>query len=1012
MRRYRAPLILAVPMALAAVSPSRASVVTAASSGSSFTVFTFLYTAPYFVSSPSDSGDPTVAGTLSGAIAAANATNGTEIILQTTAISLSGTLPALAGNATLLLGTTSLTGTLSPTGLDVQSGTLTVGSDSLDTGSFTGSSGTASAGPAVTLGDGASLQVGTGSQAIGGSTTAANSTGGAAVVSNALTSSATILNQGTIIGGAGGLGGSYANGGDGIDATGNLVLNNSGTIAGGHGGGIAGSGGVGGIGINAGAGAGTMTLTNLSGGVIEGGLGGVAGSGDINGSGIVTTGSVHIINQSGASILGDGTGLSGVNYSGGIAIRAGAGASITNAGTIAGSGGQVEGYGIYAARSTIANQSGGLIEGGNGTEGGPGGLGIFGYDLAITNAGTIQGGRALSGTGTQADAILLTGGTNTLTLQAGSAIIGTVAVSGTSTLALGGSGTATFDMSSIGAAAQYQGFTAFEVTGTGWTLTGASGANLPVTIDGGSATVASDGALGTGSLSILNGGSLLLDANAGSAGSTASVQNGTLEVGDASHPGATLSGGVDVLSGGTLMGHGTIGGDVSNGGTVRPGGSIGVLHIGGNYTQSGAGTLSIEITPNAAAGPGIGYDQLAVTGTASLAGTLAVLDDAGSYSVGSRYTVLTAAGGRSGTFATVSYNPAFAAYITPDVSYDANNVYLSLDPTPGIGGGPPALINSGQEIPDMLSAMSATAAAVGDAVLGDVCGAAAQRGTMPGSSCETRQYGADRFELWLSGMGGFGAMTGSASQASFHDSHAGALLGAGMGQGGLTLGLGVGYAATMLNFSDTSTADQNAAFGFAYARYQTGRLHLGAMGAYGGGTIDGTRALPGTGLAATGNRSGAFAVLQTEAAYDLPLGAYTLQPRAVLAYLHAHQDGFGESGGSLLDLTYAATATDTVQTRLSARLMRRYALGSWSVLPWAEAGASALLSGLDRTVTVTDGAYGSSISGVSPAPIAGLVALGVEAEAPHGVDLYLRYQGLFSANTASTAFTAGLGVPF
>ncbi len=71
--------------------------------------------------------------------------------------------------------------------------------------------------------------------------------------------------------------------------------------------------------------------------------------------------------------------------------------------------------------------------GGNGSPGGPdpagsagaGGIGVTGANLTIINSGSIAGG--LSGDGvTQADAILFTGGTNVLQVQAGSSITGNV----------------------------------------------------------------------------------------------------------------------------------------------------------------------------------------------------------------------------------------------------------------------------------------------------------------------------------------------------------------------------------------------------------------------------------------------------------------------------------------------------------------------------------------------------------------------------------------------------------
>lgn len=63
---------------------------------------------------------------------------------------------------------------------------------------------------------------------------------------------------------------------------------------------------------------------------------------------------------------------------------------------------------------------------------------------------------------------------------------------------------------------------------------------------------------------------------------------------------------------------GTIAGDVTNSGTIAPGSSPGVLTIDGNFTQYSDGRLAFEI-----AGPQ-NYDQLVVTGHATLAGSLSL----------------------------------------------------------------------------------------------------------------------------------------------------------------------------------------------------------------------------------------------------------------------------------------------------------------------------------------------------------------------------------------------------
>ncbi len=79
---------------------------------------------------------------------------------------------------------------------------------------------------------------------------------------------------------------------------------------------------------------------------------------------------------------------------------------------------------------------------------------------------------------------------------------------------------------------------------------------------------------------------------------------------------------VDIQAG-ILKGAGTITGNVTiNGGTVQPGNSPGIMNIIGDYSQSADSTLDIEILNTVLASGG--YDQLSITGTASLAGTLNV----------------------------------------------------------------------------------------------------------------------------------------------------------------------------------------------------------------------------------------------------------------------------------------------------------------------------------------------------------------------------------------------------
>lgn len=102
-----------------------------------------------------------------------------------------------------------------------------------------------------------------------------------------------------------------------------------------------------------------------------------------------------------------------------------------------------------------------------------------------------------------------------------------------------------------------------------------------------------------------------------------SVNDGRLIIGG----GATLATGGAALSnaaGSTLQGSGTLdvgGATFTNSGTVGPGTSPGALTIAGNFTQTAAGHLQIELGGTT---QGTTYDLLRVTGLANLGGTLDV----------------------------------------------------------------------------------------------------------------------------------------------------------------------------------------------------------------------------------------------------------------------------------------------------------------------------------------------------------------------------------------------------
>ena len=215
-------------------------------------------------------------------------------------------------------------------------------------------------------------------------------------------------------------------------------------------------------------------------------------------------------------------------------------------------------------------------------------------------------------------------------------------------------------------------------------LAGSSGSVLFSSQGGGASTQSLT--IGNLNTSTTYGGSI---SDVDAAGSITKVGTGTLTLtGTNTYTGATRinagtlqvdgsiasSSSVTVNSGGTLSGIGTVdpaATTIMSGGTLAPGNAAnptGTLTITGNLVfQSGALYL-IQVTPAQAASTN-------VSGTATLTGATVQAHFApGSY-VAKQYTILTAAGGISGTFSGIS-NINLPANAADSLSYSANAVFL------------------------------------------------------------------------------------------------------------------------------------------------------------------------------------------------------------------------------------------------------------------------------------------------------------------------------------------------
>ena len=436
---------------------------------------------------------------------------------------------------------------------------------------------------------------------------------------------------------------------------------------------------------------GTATVTNAAGGV-------------------VTAGKIAIHGTAAANV--DNAGTIQATASGAIAISSGTVATVTNA-----AGGQISGQlnGI-SARTVDITANAGIIE----ATGGVGGA-ITATDTVTVNnaiAGTIRsnGSRSIDAQTVNITAnagVILATGTDSSAILANNVTVNNVS-GGKILAAQSGIKAGTANVTNATGATISGGVDGINVVGAS-TVTNAG------TITGGTHSVSFNGA-GTSTLilqtgSVLNGDALgssfagatnklilqgsgtvdnhftsfnTLDFNASGAwvwnsnsamGATA-VNSGTLAVDN------VLASPVSVSSGGTLAGHGIISGDISvaSGGTVAPGAAVlfSTLNVLGNVSFQPGSIFRVNADATGK------NDKLAVTGSATLTGGTVNVPAGGSFAPSSltTYKILTTSNvnGLGGTtFSSVTTNLAF---LTPSLSYTANDVTLTLATATGGTGDP------------------------------------------------------------------------------------------------------------------------------------------------------------------------------------------------------------------------------------------------------------------------------------------------------------------------------------
>jgi autotransporter-associated beta strand protein len=658
----------------------------------------------------------------------------------------------------------------------------------------------------------------------------------------------------------------------------------------------------------------------------------------------------------------------------------------------------------------------------NGPIFGPGGLALQSGAVTLAGANTYTGGTTVNG--------------GTLTIGSGGSIIGNLTVN---------SGAAFVNNGTVNTPGVWQ-----ANQGT-FTNNGAFLGNL--------ATVGSATNTGTMTGSVINGGSFV---NSGSVNGDFLNLNVATATNTGTLSGSVANGGTFVNNGavngnfqnvGVLSGNGTIGGNFFNMGVMAPGNSIGTISVAGNFVNAASGTYLTEVVGQGQS------DRITVGGAAALQGGTVVVSvlPGLAFAPSTTYTLVSAAGGLSGTFAAVN---ELYPFLQSNLSYDANNAYLTLQ----VGGFAAQALNPTQyAVGSVLDASAPSATGDYATVLGTLATATAQQGQAFMTSISGQNYsgfsssmvqGAQLFMNNFANQAGGPASNRVAlaeacdvacdtTSPALWGAWGGALgglgtVGAGLSTGAVTYNLG-GFAAGLDRMMTPSLragvtvgytngtqwvggfngqSFSNTIAAGLYGNYSQGNFYLDGLASYAYSANQMSRGIyiPNLPSRTAQGQTGANQVFgQVEGGYRVDLGGPVdafVTPFARLQGYTGTQNAFSENGAQSLNLNVAAQTTNSLRSVLGAQLGGGVDLG-WREklvaqfrLGWSHEYAdparpvSAALAGAPTIPFTT---YGASLQrdGV-------VVGVSANTAVAAATSLYLRYEGNISGQDTNHALTAGV----
>jgi outer membrane autotransporter protein len=479
-------------------------------------------------------------------------------------------------------------------------------------------------------------------------------------------------------------------------------------------------------------------------------------------------------------------------------------------------------------------------------------------------------------------------------------------------------------------------------------------------------------------------------------------------------------------------------------GTVAPGNSIGTLGVSGNYTQLPGSVYEVEIDP---AG---NSDRIAVAGTVNLhGGTVAVTPAMGTYSAGTRYTILTAAGGRTGAFDALNLTRTLP-FLDVVLSYDPNNVYLNANPLAfcavtvtanqcAAGQGVESL-GSGRSLYDIITGLPDRDAArrAFDSLSGELHASA--KGVMIEDSRFLREAVNDRLRqsfswsgipvsrasgqtlqenratghaFWTRAFGSFGHRGGDMNAARINRNIGGFFMGGDtLIADLLRLGIAGGYSNSSFNVNERfSTGSSDNYHVTAYGGTHWHALSLRFGGGYTWHDFETNRNIlfPGFNNQVKGDYRGRTGQVFGELGYELPFKNVSLEPFAGVAYVNLATKGFQERG-SIAALSSARDNEGVTYSTvgMNAASMFSTAGGTTTRLRGSLGWRHAFDSVPTRSALAFSGGSTFGIAGTPIAKEAMIMAAGLDANVGKNAILGIAYTGQVFGNVVDNGVRANL----